>query len=600
VTLLVLLGVSIFKPSVWNLTHTAAAKSFETSDKSAEIFSEKGSTLSGDLFREHSFAAAVSCPAPTIEENGICVLKPPSTNPQQTIFPITSTLELTSDMTLDCKNFTLAPDDTKPNKGVGTGIDPWPGVRSSPEVAVFIKKGVQHVTIQNCNIQNFDFGILAMASKGVSITDVPNVQIIHNVIGARFVGISLYSVDSSLIEDNAVTFKTLGGRGIVVQRDSDLNKIQRNTITADFAGIGAVRSPGPTGSSNKSVSSGAGIVVGQIDGTGGSTLLNVIINSTLYQLVTANANTPTSITKFSAFTEGNSIMKNWITIPSCCSFPDATDGISLPVALGTQISDNTIFGATYSVRIGIQADPQVPKQFPGKCSLRTDNGQTRLCFVDSDCFIAGFDTQNNGETCTNIPTPLPLSWLSGQNTVENNRIQGPFVSGVTLAGKNTVVRGNSITGPQRPVPPPPPPPGTALPGAIFLVGPHALGTAVVTQNTISNVHIALSLQSAFQNLSLPSCTITACPQSCIGAKISANDFTDYDIAVQTDDGYSLLLSALSVNDMGNFWGPACFDPTRVQKRNGDVTNAAKDCFPFSKPVAKAAQNALPAPCPTGG
>jgi hypothetical protein len=251
----------------------------------------------------------------------------------------------------------------------------------------------------------------------------------------------------------------------------------------------------------------------------------------------------------------------------------------------------------------------VVQTFPGQCSVRTDNGQPRLCLVNNDCFISGFDSQANaGETCGNTQTSH-RSWVSTSTTVAGNKIQGPFVSGVTFAGIDTTVRENIITGPQRPAPPPPPPlpgstppPAPALPGAIFLVGPHALNTGMVFRNIVSNVHIALSLQSTFQNLPDAVCnqSNSACPNSCLGLKVFLNDFFDYDIAVQTDNGYNFLFTALSLpaDDLeGNFWGSSCFDVAKVQKRNGTPQAAVKDCIPFTAPVAKASSFSLPSKCP---
>src|SRR5271165_4745050 len=82
------------------------------------------------------------CPSPTVPEGNACVLN--------NDVVLTSTLILPSHTTLDCKNHKMTP--TSP----GTVVDST--TRSTPQVAVFLN-GAQGITIQNCDIREFDHGI---------------------------------------------------------------------------------------------------------------------------------------------------------------------------------------------------------------------------------------------------------------------------------------------------------------------------------------------------------------------------------------------------------------------------------------------------------
>jgi hypothetical protein len=566
--------------------------------------------------RATSNTAAISCPPPTIEQNQICVLEPPVTNPNQTKFEVKKTIELTSDMTLDCKNRTLVPDQSAPNQGVGKGIDPnWPTGRSTPEVAIFLT-GARNVTIKNCVIQDFDFGIYAINSKLPSgfVLDPKNPQpkldrlnrIQGNSITARFVPITLMHQDNTLVQNNFLTYKTVGGKGIVVERDSDLNQIVRNIITTNFVEVDALLAPGPSASSNAIQKTGAGIVVGQMSPTE-TTLLNVVVNNQLYQVsTTSNPDpqpppTPLIYSGLRELSEYNLVEGNSITGPSnpFAGVQNAIDGIALPVAIGTTISNNTISNVTFGMRVGIQPAEDtkgvIKKAFPNKCRDKT----TRFCLTDLDCNISTLDPPPV-DKCTVTPADTKFaSWLSIGTTIDENKIYGPFVSAITFAGKDTTVIGNTIIGPQTPINGPL---NAAIPGALFLVGRHALESATVTQNSVSNVYIALSLQSTFTGLNDAQCilrTSQLCPgwSTCLGAKINLNDFTNYTIAVQTNNDYKLFpaSSVLSFDNKGNYWGDNCADRKNVFKRNGDSVSVT-DCHPFTKPVAHAMPNALPPMC----
>jgi hypothetical protein len=144
-----------------------------------------------------------------------------------------------------------------------------------------------------------------------------------------------------------------------------------------------------------------------------------------------------------------------------------------------------------------------------------------------------------------------------------------------LAGTNTVVRGNTITGPLR---------RADQGAALTLLGKYPLETTTFTRNVISDVATVFRLTKEFSNIKASS----------FGARISLNDFTSYSIAVSSD-----IPSTLSVDGRGNYWGLPCpqgFDPAKVQKVGLGVGDLVTDDHPYGTSVAKVSDGSLPAPC----
>lgn len=516
-----------------------------------------GISPSGYSAIERSEPLAPTCPPPFKPQLGICVIKQNQT--------ISTTIEPASNTTLDCQNSVLSPDT------VGTRIDGWPTSRSNPEVAIFLND-VQNVVIQNCTIQGFDFGIIAINSKrelllqranrrraAKTIPFVPN-KILKNNITARFTPITLMSVDGTEIKNNTLTYLTMGGRGLYVGRNSDANVIQTNKIIADFSSgqKGAVMVPGPlmtapsaSLSSNPQSDTAPAVLVTQMLGAE-PTLLNMIIGGstgTLYQLGRPPAAFPADISS------GNMIDDNEINYPGPPSgaspVPTPTlgnDGIATSATADSTVSNNKIWNAAAGIRAGIQIGAGGVKQFPGTCSL----DETRLCLQNSDCAIPGFDTQSKG-TCT-LPATENVFWLASDNTIENNEIHGPFGAGIVVAGQSTLIQNNRIDG--------------NLPGGwkgtgISLLGRYALETTTITANRIEKVDIGISLQKTFE-LSANS----------FGAKVFKNTITDYNIPVQTNGRPSNrydLKSEFSVNGEGNYWGAPVCPPGLITANVKDIT-----------------------------
>jgi hypothetical protein len=506
---------------------------------------------------------AVACPPPTKSQGGQCMLNGDVT--------LSKTLRLTSNTKLNCKGHKLRPT-TIPT----TGSDLTK--RSAPEVAIFLN-GVENIQIQNCVIEGFDFGIFAIKSKvpaGLrgdqgALAQRRN-KILQNTVNARFLAISLATVDNTEIKDNTIKYTTAGGKGIYVGRDSDLNRINNNTITGDIASSSsqAVAAPGPAipspnlenPSPNPPVAAGQAVLVTQTLGPDPS-LLNAIIEGELHQLPVVSS--PTLNADFSEdnLVEGNTVVFTQTTF----------DGIATAATLQTTVRGNTVRKPLTAIRAGIQrALNGLPKKVHGGCTAPAG----RLCFADADCNILGA----TGGACSNpVPPTIPIFWVSEGFLVEGNTITGPFNLAIATTGNNTIIRGNTITG------------SSTLPGVgtgIGLSTKFALETTTVNRNVVSNVAVALVLNNRAG--AAPDLTTEK-----FGARVSLNDFTGYTTSVRTD-----IAATLSAGGQGNFWGLPCpqgFDPSKVQKVSPlTAVDVVTDDHPFGISVAKLAGSSLPQPC----
>jgi hypothetical protein len=494
-----------------------------------------------------------SCPPPTERRGSKCVLSHDVV--------LSNALQLSSFTHLNCQGHRLTP--------VIPGQLGDVSSRSLPEVALLLFDA-HGVKVQNCNIDGFDFGVLALKSKvSEEERDEPGAlarlrnRILDNTISARFAAISLLSADNTEIEGNRITFTTRGGRGILVQLDSDINSIKDNVIIGDLTpGVGgAVKLPGPSGDSNPVRTRGAAVLCAQLE-SDDPTLFNAVIDGALFQLPAMNSPAPDR-----DFTEDNIVEGNSVHFPQV---PD--DGVVLAIPQRTIVRGNTVRNAEVSIRDGAQVGP---RQFPGTCTL----DWSRLCLSNADCNIPGIDPTSKG-VCA-LPSVQSVEWPARDLQIEANTIVGPFGSGIDLFGQDATVRSNVIVGPLRSGSPP----GSA---AIALLGKFSIEGATISRNRVSGVSVALALIAGFQGV-FP---------SAFGAALSLNDFTDYTIAVLTSDDYAFP-SELSVQGRGNYWGSSScpgFDPNAVRRLNGTVNPNVVDSHPYAVPVSRTDDDALPAPC----
>jgi hypothetical protein len=497
------------------------------------------------------------------------------------------TLTLSSNTTLNCQSFILAPI-TKPRQGTDVTL------RSNPEVAIFLdgdKDGAQNILIKNCRIFGFDFGIFAINSKRSPGSATPPIRILNNrVIEARFVDISLMSVDDAEIKGNSLIVRRKGGRGLYVGRNSDRNRILGNSIKViipttiiPIGNTQTVRVPGPVDAggggvlvdpgTNPLVSEGSAVLITQTEGPE-PILLNAIIEGKLHQLVFKNPTARADFSEDNIF-DGNTVLM----LPGT-----AVDGVVLAVPEGTRVSKNSVTGAKNSIRVGIQTGS---KRFPGQCT-GTDP-ERRFCYVNADCEISGLTPL---PTCTLVlPHTESLSWLSPDTTIQDNQIRGTFDNGIGTLGLRSIITHNSIIGVLRNSLPSPGG-GIVLVGFFPIEGTTGADAAIVTRNTVRTLTPLLLSQDGLL------AKVRAATK--FRAKIGLNDFTGYKAATQAvfacsfgsancNGAYDIVteLSALIENSVifrGNYWGTSCsigLDPSAIKPPNLTIT----DKHPFGTPVA---------------
>ena len=265
-----------------------------------------------------------TCPLPTLARGMQCVLEGDLT--------LTATLELASDTTLNCRGHKIVP------VSVGSG-----STRSQPEIGILLI-AVQNSRLQNCVLDGFDFGVFAAGSKvSPEIRNNPGAlarrrnSLVSNVINARFYGIQMFNVDNTEIKGNAITFKSPGGIGIEVTRDSDLNQIRNNAVVGSFSPPidPAPMAPGP---SNPPMFSGGGLVI-FVAQLGSLSLIpalaNVIVGDALYQFSVSVAER----------SEDNLVEENTI-IQNVHSSVSPIQGIGTSQAIGTIVRRNKIVRAS--------------------------------------------------------------------------------------------------------------------------------------------------------------------------------------------------------------------------------------------------------------
>lgn len=114
------------------------------------------------LFAARATIANAACPPPSVAQAGSCVLHQDAT--------LTDTMWLTSGTTFNCQGHRLQP------RASGTLDNPRTATNefqpSQPELALFVRHAY-NVSVQNCVISDFDFGIIVAQSKAV---DAPGGQ----------------------------------------------------------------------------------------------------------------------------------------------------------------------------------------------------------------------------------------------------------------------------------------------------------------------------------------------------------------------------------------------------------------------------------------
>jgi len=384
--------------------------------------------------------SGTSCPSPTIEKKGKCVLTSDAT--------LTKPLELSSGITLDCKGHTLRP----LKKGVINGD------RSVPEVAIILQR-VSNVTIQNCNLDDpdkkFDTGIFAANNKNSE--GYGNHKILNNTINVRHNGIILGSTDNTEIIDNVLSTSIPGSITITLLHDSDSNQIINNEMIRNSSVTGPVDAgPAFVGSNHPLVGTVGGFVfLTKFHGSVSFSLLtNSIIDGKLYQLTID----PSDENEDNVF-EGNTMLSKG---PA----ENTEDFIFVSTATRTTLNNNILDGPAFNgISLNSRGTINVPTA--GTCSL----DPSRFCIGPFDCNISGIDSKSLG-SCQGS-TSVRQNEVTRDTVIENNFLSGPYSNaGINFNNGpiNTKIEGNTIKGP-----------GNF--GVIF--EGKALESTTMTQNTIT-------------------------------------------------------------------------------------------------------------------
>ena len=514
--------------------------------------------------------ADANCPAPSMAQGGQCVLRRDAT--------LSDTMWIRSGTTLNCQGHRLTP------KTAGTLDDPRTATNefqpSQPELALFVHRSYD-VTIQNCVISGFDFGIIVAQSKAA---DAPRgaretkTKILDNTIDVRTNVIDVIKSDGVTISDNRLTYASERGRGVVIDYDSDDNEITRNTIiSTDAASTGQVRQvPGGLFVTQPAIMDNK-IHCLQAD----KPLQNLVVSGVLIQVA---AGEPRSDIEDSGRPDHNVIEANDIVDfgggPSCTLDPGtacradtdcAGKGVCLlkqnsGVGFNNRAADTVVRGNRFSGEMergvsfgGVGPVVTIAGWFPGTCTRDSH----RLCSSDADCSIPGYDTGDLGP-CIGAAA-VTFNGDSMRLTAEDNVLSGAYDTAALFANntEHFTFRGNTVE------------------GGVSGIRINATGiNGLIERNVVSGSANALYL--AFQ----PTFT----------QAIRLNDFTGYSVAIRTSNDFTVATDISA--DTGNYWGLPCpgFDRRRVLFDNGAVNPYVIDGKPYGRPVARTWPDSLLRPC----
>jgi hypothetical protein len=525
------------------------------------------------LLAARELRADSNCPGPSVPQSGQCVLLADAV--------LSDTMWIPSGTKLNCQGHRLMP------VTAGALDDPRTTANefqpSHPELAMFVRSAYD-VKIQNCVIAGFDFGIIVAQSKTADAP--PGAQqtknkILGNTIDVRTNVIDVIKSDGVIISDNRLTYASERGRGIVLDFDSDDNEILNNTITGTgAASTGMVRQlPGGPLVTSIAIMDNA-IHCLQSD----KPLQNFVVSGVLVQVAASDGSSPDIEDSWRTdhnLIEGNDIVG--LSPGSSCTFDPSTpcrtdadcgtgkgacllkqnSGVGFNVRAADTIVRNNRFSGRRERGVsfgGTASSFTVAGWIPGTCK----RDHSRICSVDSDCDIPGYDTHDRGPC--NGEAPATFNGNTMRLTAEDNVLSGVYDTAALFANNTDhfTFRGNLVDG-----------------GASGIrINPTGIN-GLIERNVVSGAANALYL--AFQS------TFTQ--------TIRLNDFTDYSVAIRTSNDFTVATDIAA--DKGNYWGLPCpgFGPGLVFFDNGLANPNVFDGKAYGEPVAGTPLPALPPPCP---
>lgn len=500
------------------------------------------------------------CPAPTVVQGGHCALA--------SDVEIDRPLRLGNGTKLNCGGYRIEPVARGTADLASTEASEY--TPSQPEVAILLD-GVADAKVQNCVLEGFDFGIVIANRKGRGS------KVLSNTIRSQYTGVVILRADGNKVAGNTIVYGlNASGKGVWINHDSDRNRIVDNHLSAPLIDAGTLV-PILPGSNrfNDTRPDALRLDMGRVrDGRlflpgvtpgGRLSLLNMVIEGQLYQFPLPDVD-ETQV-RSEDWGEGNVVKGNVVeTPPGVGTFAVSVGGGHRGVRIfGNEVRGG---GAHFS------GPNNEPYTIPGRCSL--DAG--RLCMNDDDCFIPGVDVQSKG-TCP--PAQRILNHGVADGEISDNRLSGPFAGTPQLFSSaistfpnsvNAVIAGNEVT-------------GTPLAVLLFGIGP--LTTATVTRNTLAGNAVGLGLRALGASGS-PAADHFA-------ARVSLNDITgSTDRAVGLVGPYGLL-TELSAEGRGNYWGHTCEEGGFLP--SDSPSPSIVDSHPFGTSVAGTPERHLPATCP---
>lgn len=506
-----------------------------------------------------------TCPTPTVPRNGQCVLNEDVT--------LSETIWIPSGADINCQGYRLRPVTAGAMDDPRTTDNEFGASR--PDLAFFVHHAYD-VRIRNCVVSGFDFGIIVAQSK---TADAPpgmrstRNKILGNTIDVRTNAIDVIKSDDVLISDNLVTYSSERGRGIVIDYDSDENKVTRNdVISTDAASTGQVRQlPGGPFVTSTAIMDNE-IHCLQSD----KPLQNFVVSGVLIQVASNDAlgDFEDSGRSDHNLIEANNIVDLGVG-PSCTLDPGTTcrintdcagKGICLlkqnsGIGFNLRAGQSMVRGNRLSGRMergislaGTAAVTTLAGWYPGICALDS----SRMCSTNADCSIPGYDIADTGP-CVGA-SPGTFNGNSIGLTAEENVLDGTYDAAVLFANNTDgfVFRRNTVDG-----------------GASG-IRISAATNGMIERNVVSGSSNALYLgfQAPFTNLT------------------RLNDFIGYSVAIRTSNDFNTLTDIAA--DQGNYWDLPCpgFDPNLVRFDNGTANPFVFDGKPYGKPVARTPEKKL--------
>jgi hypothetical protein len=479
---------------------------------------------------------------------------------------LTETLDLASGTHLNCLGHKLSASTVgTPDIAATSAAEYSPSV---PEVAVLVN-GARTIKIQNCLIEDFDFGILVANSKRAAVVagSSDKILITGNTINSHYYGVRVLASDDVRVERNVISFaRQARGKGVWVQGDSDYIDVVQNEVDGSTS-IETVNVPLLPGG-NRIYNVRADAIrferAGVRDGTlFGIDFMNLIIDGHLYQYSYRGVDTaqvdPVDWMEH-VVVAGNEIKAGVSSGTFTISFGG---GLLAPVAVDNVIKGGGVHFSgpnfeAYAVASICSANP------------------SRLCVSDRDCFIAGIDMASQG-TCASTTQIVTHGVVDG--LIAGNVVHGPFPGTPQFANSaistfpnsvNAVIANNVVD---------------HAVAAIYLFGAQPLGSALVSNNVVTSSSFALQLN---RNGMFGGGAATS-----FSARIHHNDFVGSTTRAIAVVGAYALPTELSVDAQGNYWGRDCASGGFLA--SDSPVPSIRDSHPYGQPVALASPP-LPVTC----